>query len=202
MNIVSTIRLLLPLSLFIILIAACRQSAPTETPVATPAVDQTPSIVFVYADTVIARYKAFAEKQAALEKRGAEAESQLQSKARSLEREIQQFQQKAQQGVLTPNQITQEQERLGRKQEQLLQEREKSAMVIQQGLVELNDELQSTVKDVLSELQRERGYDFILSYGPGTGVLMVNDSLDITEEVLRRLNEKSAAADSRDTTRQ
>jgi Skp family chaperone for outer membrane proteins len=42
---------------------------------------------------------------------------------------------------------------------------------------------------VLKEVQDANGYDLILSYGPGTGLLMAQEDLDITEDVLGRLNQ-------------
>jgi len=48
--------------------------------------------------------------------------------------------------------------------------------------------LKQKLQEILDGLQAERHYDYILNYGPGTGVLMVNDSLDITNVVLERLN--------------
>ena len=53
---------------------------------------------------------------------------------------------------------------------------------------ELQLELEQKLQEILDGLQAERNYDYILNYGPGTGVLMVNDSLDITNIVLERLN--------------
>ena len=52
----------------------------------------------------------------------------------------------------------------------------------------LNKRFEERVKTALKELRQAGGYDYILSYGPGTGVLMVNDSLDVTQMVLEKLN--------------
>ena len=55
--------------------------------------------------------------------------------------------------------------------------RESISQELLQESQKLNDELQAKLNAVLKDLQNERGYDFILSYGAGTGVLMVNDAL-------------------------
>ena len=66
---------------------------------------------------------------------------------------------------------------------------------LQRRLAELQllDELEKKVKDILKEIQAEKGYAYILNYGPGTGVLMVDDKLDITALALERLNAVQAA---------
>ncbi len=174
-------------------IGACKNDTqPTAT--TTGAADTTGTsptqgqIVFVESDTVLARYEAFAGKLSSLEGRLAQAEQTHQQRVRSLEREVQQVQQRMQQGLLSANQIAGEQERIARREQEILQQRDRVVRELQQAQLELNEELQDNVKRVLEELQKEKGYAYILSYGPGTGVLMADSTLDITEEVLARLN--------------
>ncbi|MBK8705582.1 MAG: OmpH family outer membrane protein [Saprospiraceae bacterium] len=70
------------------------------------------------------------------------------------------------------------------------QERMTKALVDE--TTQIQEELQKEVKDILSELRKEKGYNYILNYAPGSGVLMVNDALDITAEVLSRLNQEKS----------
>jgi len=54
------------------------------------------------------------------------------------------------------------------------------------------NELMTTLEEKLQTLQSELGYDYILSYSKGGGqVLLANDSLDVTERVLKLLNAKA-----------
>jgi Skp family chaperone for outer membrane proteins len=53
------------------------------------------------------------------------------------------------------------------------------------------NELMANVEVQLKSLQSQIGYDYILSYSKGGGqVLLANDSLEITKEVLELLNAK------------
>ena len=54
----------------------------------------------------------------------------------------------------------------------------------------INKELRTTLKELLSRIREEQGYDYILQYGQGSNVLMVNPALDITPMVLTELNKK------------
>jgi outer membrane protein len=55
---------------------------------------------------------------------------------------------------------------------------------------QLNQKLQEDVKELLSQLRTENSYDYVLSYGSGSGVLMVNEALDITQKLVDLLNAK------------
>ena len=180
--------LALLLSIYLLATRNDGAAAVDTTPATADSTETTPRIVYVYADTVLANYEEFATQQAALEQRQLDAENRLQRQARSLEGEIAAFQQKAQQGLLAPNQMAEEEQRLARTQQSILNERDQVGQQLLQESQILNDSLQAKIKRVLSEIRTEFGYDYILSYGPGTGVIMVNEEYDVTEELLRRLN--------------
>jgi outer membrane protein len=148
------------------------------------------NIVFIYADSILAKYDVFQEKGAELAKREQEETAKLQQKGKAIEDEVRAIQSKVQQGLLAPNQIAREEQRIGQKQQELMIERERISQELMMESQKLNEELQEKLITILKDLQAEKGYDYILSYGPGTAVLMVNDELDITDEVLSRLNVK------------
>jgi outer membrane protein len=91
---------------------------------------------------------------------------------------------------LAPSQIQAEEQRLGQKQQSLAAEQERMSKILLEKKQKIQEQLEKDIKVQLTSLRKEKGYDYILNYGPGTGVLMVNDSLDITKTVLQRLNAK------------
>lgn len=149
-----------------------------------------PKIVFVNADTLLANYEYMNQKQEEFGQREAKADADLKARGRALEKEFMAAQEKIQKGLLAPNQIAVEEQRLGQKQQALAAEQERLTRELMAEGQKLQEELNKTIKSLLADIQKEKGYDYILSYGPGTGVLMVNDSLDITKMVLERLNKK------------
>ncbi|MEY4108543.1 MAG: hypothetical protein RL181_2885 [Bacteroidota bacterium] len=148
----------------------------------------TVKIAFVNSDTLLEKYGSYQEKVKALERKSQDAEAALQASGRSLEREFLQAQQKVQQGLLTPNQVQQEEQRLTQKQQGLVAQQERMGKQLLEERQKLLGDLEKEVKGILKALREEKGYDYILNYGPGTGVLMANDQLDITDLVLERLN--------------
>lgn len=178
----------------ILTFSACQQNTPQENgDSAAPSERAAANVVFIYADTILAKYEVFQEKGTALAQREQEETAKLQEKGRAIEQEVRAIQNKVQQGLLAPNQIAREEQRIGQKQQELMMEREQISQELMAETQKLNQELQEKLNIILKELQAEKGYDYILSYGPGTAVLMVNDELDITEEVLTRLNTQAAS---------
>lgn len=158
------------------------------TPVRTEQRGESLNIAYVQADSLINQFTSFNEKLDALEKREKEADASLTSRARALEKEFQEAGEKVQRGILTPNQIAQLEQDLGKKQQSLAAEQERIGSQLMQQRQALQSELEFTVKAILRQVRDEYGYDYIFSYGPGTGVLMVKEQYDITKEVVDRLN--------------
>lgn len=176
------------------LLVAKFQSGKTsqEPAAAESASSSNPDVVYVRIDSLLDKYDVYQDKVKALEQKSKDAEAALQARGRTLEREFLQAQQKVQQGLLTPNQVQQEEQRLTQKQQVLVAEQEKmSRQLIDERQVIL-DELEKNIKDILKEIQQEKGYAYILNYGPGTGVLMVDEKLDITSLVLERIKADSS----------
>lgn len=149
-----------------------------------------PAIVFVNADTLLEKYEGFKKRKDALSKKEKDADASLKARGRALEKEFMDAQQKVQQGFMTPKEVAQLEQTLSQKQQKLMEDQERMTKALVDETTKIQEELQKEVKDILSDLRKEKGYDYILNYAPGSGVLMVNDALDITAEVLERLNQK------------
>jgi len=145
-------------------------------------------IVYINSDSLLVKYDFFRQRQEELALKEQSATRGLQSRSQELEREIAAAQRQAQSGTLAPKQIQQMQQSLGLKQQQLMQDQQQISQELMQESQQLQVQLEQKLQEILDGLQAERHYDYILNYGPGTGVLMVNDSLDITNVVLERLN--------------
>lgn len=152
--------------------------------------DETPKVVYVNGDTLLKKYTAFQEQLNALEARSKSMESTLASRGRALQQEMINAEQKAQSGQMAPAQIQKEQQRLMQKQQNLVAQQESMSKQLLDERQKLQENLEKRVKELLTAIRKEKKYDYILNYGPGTGVLMVNDSLDITAVVLEKLNKK------------
>ncbi len=159
-----------------------------------------PRIVFVRADSLQRGYTAIATELTRLQGNAEKAEANIAQRVRALEQEVAGLQNKVQQGLLAPNKIQSEQQRIGRKEQEIMQQRDVTMRSLQEDQMRVQTKFEDDVKAVLEEIQAERNYDYILNQGPGTGVLISNDALDITAEVLKRLNAADATAATDTTT--
>jgi len=148
------------------------------------------NIVYVNIDTLLTQYDYFRQKHEALAQREQKAGADLQARRQTLEKEIAEAQRKAQSGLMAPKDIQQMEQQLSLKQQQFVQEQQMLRQELMAESQALQAEIQQKIDERLAELRDERGYDYVLSYGPGTGVLMVNDSLNITSLVIEQLNAK------------
>lgn len=165
-------------------------SGPKKETAEVNAKDETPKIVYVNGDSLLKKYTAFQDELNALDARSKSMESTLTSRGRALQQEMISAEQKAQSGQMAPAQIQKEQQRLMQKQQNLVAQQENMSKQLLDERQKLQENLEKRVKELLTAVRKEKGYDYILNYGPGTGVLMVNDSLDITKMVLEKLNAK------------
>lgn len=148
------------------------------------------SIVYVNTDSLLSNYDYFKDEAAKLEQKGKEAEAALQARGQALQREFAQAQNRVQTGTLTPRQVQEEEQRLMQKQQSLAAEQERLGQGLMADQQTLQAIIQTKLKGILEEIRKEKGYKYVLNYATGTGVLMVDPSLDITKSVVERLNNK------------
>lgn len=157
-------------------------------------------IAYVNGDSILTNYKEFKKESEAMEIKQRSAEEQLQSKGAALEREIMAYQQKAQTGTMTGKEMEAREKYLSTRQEAIMAERDKMAQEIMSETAQINKRLQAVMQEKLNEIKDKEGYDFILSYVEGGQVLVANEKYDITERVLKALNEGDAPSPASDTT--
>lgn len=152
------------------------------------AADDGPKIVFVRLDSLQTGYTELATELERLQGNAQAADENIQKEMASLKNEMQRIQNKIQRGEMTPKMIQNEQQRLGGKEQKIMQQRDIALASIQEDQMRLQQQFGERVKNILEEIQEEKGYDYILNEGGGGGVLVARDSYDITAEVLKRLN--------------
>ena len=176
-----------------LLFIQCKNEAPAPAAAApaTGGMRQT-KVAYVDTDTLQEKYNWFKEQNTLLDKKRAQAESEFEAKARQFQNEVLALQQKAQTGTVPPAQLQKEEQGLARRQQSLEYERGQRSQALVDETAKASDELRRRINEVLTELQKTKGYDYVVQYSKngGTGILFVNSELDITNEVLTILNSK------------
>ena len=144
------------------------------------------AIVFINSDTLLADYNFFNDLKEGLEKKQDSIDSYLKQKARELEKEVESYQSRG--ASMTPEQRAREEERLMGKQQGLMDQKQTLVEQLQMEESDMNDSIHSNLTRYLKEYNKDKNYLYILGYQRGSGILLANDSLDITREILDGLN--------------
>lgn len=149
-------------------------------------------IAYINADTLDAKYEWLKEQKSAIEQRMRSAEKSLNAKKEKLMKDMAAFQKRYESGTVAPAELEKEYNALMQRQQQLADEETYLVNALAEEQQKAMNELMTTLEEKLQTLQSELGYDYILSYSKGGGqVLLANDSLDVTERVLKLLNARA-----------
>lgn len=187
MNIRSLFSIITLSLLALAVLNSCEGTASTASD-ASNVVTTKSSIVFIRLDSISSQYSAFKVKLDELEAKKSLAEKAHGDRVTAFQKDLANLQRRAQSGQMAPKQIGQEQERLAGREQTLMQDAQRISQELELEQYQLLSEFEENLKNVLDEVQAESNYDYILSYGAGTGVLIANDAHDISGEVSKRLN--------------
>lgn len=150
---------------------------------------QAGGIVFINSERLRAEAPGLQKAREQLQQEMGRFEAQADSTLAPLQQQLQQmameFQQ--QQGMMTPETRRERQQVMAQKQQELQQQ---GAQLEQRAAAKQNEILGPAlerINRVIEQIREDRGYAFILDVAAG-GVISADPALDITDEVLRRLN--------------
>lgn len=154
-----------------------------------PLAAQQAGIVYLDSERLRQEAPSLQEARQTMQSEMAQLEAQADSALAPLQQELQQmavqFQQ--QQGMMTPETRQQQQTAIQQKQAQLQQAGSQWEQRAAQRQNEILAPALTHINEVIDQLRQERGYSFILDAAAG-GVVAADPALDITAEVLTRLN--------------
>ena len=158
----------------------------------TASLDIPGKVLYVNIDTLNRKYDFITKQKALLEKQQAQAEATLTAKGQALERQILEYQKKAQSGVLTAQQSQEIEKGLAAQQDVLMKQRDKLGQDLADKTSKMQEELNKNVKVLLKPFLEEHHADYLLGYSENGTILLTNEKLDVTKEVLEILNNKAA----------
>lgn len=155
-----------------------------------PAMMAASKVVFVNIDSLKEQYTYFKQQQASFEQRERSLVAELDKKAQKFQEEYGALQEEAQKGTVPPAQLQQKGQALQAQQQSILAERDRKTKSLMEETQKFNENLQKKLNDVLKTLQKDKGFDYAVSHSKagGSPFLYVNESLDITREVVEILN--------------
>ena len=197
LNIILVIAVII---LYYLHFSACNNTCTTSTSTSDSTVAEKPiimapkeikasKIVYINSDVLNEKYDFVKDLVASAQTKQQRLESVYQKKGQEFQQKYADFQQKASAGLLSENQTKNAQEELTKGKEEL-DNMEAQLQELQNEFQKSNDEVRKTVVDYVKEYNKTGQYNYILTYteGPGGIVLLANDSLDITSDIIDGLN--------------
>ena len=147
--------------------------------------------VYVNLDVLNEKYQYIIDLSASAQAEQRSLEAKYQSKGQKLQEDYAAFQQKAQQGLLSENQINAEQEAFAKRKEELDQ-LEMQSQSLMEKIQQRNDEANENLRNYIKEYNKSSNYNYVFAFSnsPASQILLVDDSLDITNEILDGLNKQ------------
>ncbi len=162
-------------------------ATPNNTSSAKPVVAGDIKIAYVNSDTVLKYYDYYKEVKTRFEAKGKKLDQDLQNRAQALQNEIGAYQRNL--STMTIGQAKAIEEDLGKKQQnfRMYQQSVEQELVNDQSKV--NSELYGNITSFLKTYGAERGLDVVLKYDPSSDLLFGNTAIDISQDVIKGLNE-------------
>jgi len=144
-------------------------------------------IAFITSDSILERYEYLKVNKEQLEEKTKKMDQEYRSRAQGLQNEIAAYQRNV--GSMTLTQVRATEEDLGKKQQNLQLYQQSLGQQLMEEEQKLNKELYDRVTAFLKKYGAEHDLQVVLKYDPTSDVLYGGKALDITNDVIKGLND-------------
>ena len=176
-------------------LASCKNnSAKTETANvdSLAQVETVYDIAFVDMDILVTGYDMYIEKKAELDKKAEQIDKNLTTRGRKLEKEIMDFQEKIQNGLVTRSQAAEMEANLQKKGEAYEADRIRIIEELQEEQTVMLNNVSFAIENFIKGFNAEGKYKMILANSASGPILDADPSMDITQVILSGLNAQYA----------
>lgn len=152
------------------------------------------TVAYVNSDSILTHYEMVKLMRTELETKTANLETELKKKQAAFEKDAAYFQDQVSKKTISEASAQEIYSQLMAEQQKLYDLREQYSSEISKQEYELNLLLLDSLNNFLKRYNKKMNFDYILSYNKGGNILTANDSLDITNDVIKLLNEEYSTA--------
>ena len=145
-------------------------------------------IAYVQIDSVLSNMKMYKDLTDKLSGKQREVETKFGSQAKAFEREVADYQGKVQKGLVTRSEAQALEQQLAAKNSELEEQRNNYMRELQEENIVSQNKVIDYIMSYLKEYNKDKNYQYILSYSFGGGILYATENLDITSEVVKGIN--------------
>jgi outer membrane protein len=148
------------------------------------------SIAYINIDTVIFKFDMFTDRRTDLLSKQKSAEAELNSKGSQYQKNVQDYTEKANKGLITRATAAQMEQALTQQQQELVSLRDKLQSNLMEEEQVMNRQILEYITKFLEENKADYNYQYILGKSFGSVILYGDNGLDITQKVLDAINLK------------
>ncbi len=166
--------------------------------VATSNTENATNVVIAYynQDSLKTNYNYYREQDSILIIKGKSFQQELARRNKELENYISVNDAKAQQGLLSQNDIAMIQQKIQQKQNSLMQYQQSTGGRLEEETYNILEIIGNRIDTYGKEFCENKGIQVLFAYSKGGQITYVNNALDVTEEFIAYLNEKQAELES------
>jgi outer membrane protein len=190
-NTIANIVLLVGLAVLYVLFFT---SKPPETPKAAAALEKSGkkalSVVFINTDSINEKYEFVKVLKNDLESTGKRLQTEVLTEQGNFEKEAADFQKQVQANTISEEKAKMVYEALMQKQQAIVDKKDRYTQQVANMEMNMNLRLLDTISNFLKRYNQAYKFDYILTYKMAGDILIANDTLDITNDVLKALNKE------------
>jgi outer membrane protein len=188
--IISTLSLIIAITFGVLFLTKnAKKAAPAEgenTEITASAGD----IVYVDLDRILMEYDMANDLRSSVQAKIQKIEEEVQRKGKKLEKDITAWQEKLNKGLMTRTVAEAQQVKLQKQQEEFAQFAAQQEQIAQEEQVVMMNQIGDAIKTFLDAYNAEKEYAMIITNSGGAPVITADEGLNITDDVLARLNEE------------
>ncbi len=146
------------------------------------------SVAFVNNDSILSHYELVKKMRADLEVKGKRLEGEVAAKQKAFEKDAAYFQEQVTKKAITDQSAQEIYGQLQQNQQKIYELRDRYAAELQQSEMDMNVALIDSVMNFLKRYNDKYKFDYILGFTKGGNILFANDTLDVTNDVIKELN--------------
>ena len=147
-------------------------------------------IVYVELDRILMEYDMANDLRSSVEAKIQKIQEEVERRGKKLEKDISAWQEKLNKGLMTRTVAEAQQAKLQKQQEEFAQYAAQQEQIAQEEQMVMMNQIGDAIKTFLDAYNVEKEYAMIITNSGGAPVITADEGLNITEDVLARLNEE------------
>ncbi len=150
--------------------------------------DASLQVGFVNVNKLVENYEFAQKKREEMLEEQYRLETELSNRQREFQQKVEEFQQQMQQGLISQEEAQIKEQELMQEQQELMALNEEYNEKLRQKEIEHNEEVFNSISNFIEKHKEEFGFDLVLNFSPGGGVVYGDSQYDITDKVIEKIN--------------